>query len=97
LFPHFFEYLIPGWFDKKLTWRRPDPRHIDRTILICPSAEFVDALPNRKVPDRSDFETMSPELRVKVWRSAVAACERLAEELNDVLDKGQLPARLEPL
>jgi hypothetical protein len=67
LFPHFFEYLIPGWFDKKLTWRRPDPRHIDRTIFV------------------------------KVWRSAVAACERLAEELNDVLDKGQLPARLEPL
>jgi hypothetical protein len=97
LFPHFFEYLIPGWFDKKLTWRRPDPRHIDRTVLVCPSAEFVDSLPNRKIPDRSDFETMSPELRVKVWRSSVAACERLAEELNDVLDKGQLPARLERL
>jgi hypothetical protein len=97
LFPHFFEYLIPGWFDKKLTWRRPDPRHTDRTILICPSAEFVDGLPKRKIPDRSDFETMSPELRVKVWRSTVAACERLAEELNDVLDKDQLPARLERL
>ena len=97
LFPHFFEYLIPGWFDKKLTWRRPDPRHTDRTILICPSAEFVHGLPNNKVPDRSDFATMSPDLRVKVWRSAVAACEQLAEELNDVLDKGQLPARLERL
>ena len=97
LFPHFFEYLIPGWFDKKLTWRRPDPRHTDRTILICPSYEFVQGLPNSKVPDRTDFTTMSPELRRKVWRSAVAACERLAEELNDVLDQEQLPARLEPL
>lgn len=97
LFPHFFEHLIPGWFDKKLSWRRPDPRHTDRTILICPSGDFIERLPNRKVPDRSDFMTMSPELRIKVWRSVVASCERLAEELNDVLDKGQLPARLEPL
>ena len=97
LFPHFFEQLIPGWFDKKLSWRRPDPQHTDRTILICPSAEFIHGLPNNKVPDRSDFATMSHELRVKVWRSAVAACEQLAEELNDVLDKDQLPSRLEKL
>lgn len=97
LFPHFFEQLIPGWFDKKLAWRRPDRKHTDRTILIFPSAEFIHRLPNSKIPDRSDFTTMSPELRVKVWRSAVAACEQLAEELNDVLDKGQLPARLERL
>jgi hypothetical protein len=97
LFPHFFETLIPGWFDKKLTWRRPNPKHTDRIILIYPSAEFIHQLPNSKIPDRSDFSTMSPELRVKVWRSAVAACEQLAEELNDVLDKDQLPARLERL
>jgi hypothetical protein len=97
LFPHFFEQIIPGWFDKKLTWRRPNPRHTDRTILICPSAEFIHGLPNSKVPDRSDFATMSPELRRKVWQSAVAACEQLAEELNDVLDKDQLPSRLEKL
>ena len=97
LFPHFFEQLIPGWFDKKLSWRRPHPQHTDRTILICPSAEFIHGLPNNKIPDRSDFVTMSPDLRVKVWRSAVAACAQLAEELNDVLDQDQLPARLERL
>lgn len=97
LFPHFFDRLIPGWFDKKLSWRRPDPRHIDRTILVCPSAEFISELPNSKVPDRSDFTTMSQDLRIKAWTSAVAACARLADELNDVLDKDQLPARLEPL
>lgn len=97
LFPHFFEQLTPGWFDKKLTWRRPHPRHLDRTILICPSAEFIAALPNSKVPDRSDFVTMSEDLRIKVWTSAVATCARLADELNDVLDKGELPARLERL
>ena len=96
-YPHFFEQLIPGWFDKKLSRRRMQPQHVDRTILVCPSAEFIQSLPNNKVPDRTDFQTMSPELRVKVWRSVVNACRRLADELNDVLDKDQLPARLEPL
>ena len=97
LFPHFFEHITPGWFDKKLPWRKPAPEHTDRTILICPSPEFVARLPNKKVPDRTDFTTMSPELRRKVWRGVVAACEELADELNEVLEKDQLPARLEPL
>jgi hypothetical protein len=97
LFPHFFEHITPGWFDKKLSWRKPAREHTDRTILICPSPEFVARLPNKKVPDRTDFTTMSPELRRKVWRSVVAACEELADELNEVLEKDQLPARLEPL
>lgn len=97
LFPHFFGHITPGWFDKKLSWRGPASEHTDRTILICPSPEFVARLPNKKVPDRTDFTTMSPELRRKVWRSVVAACEELADDLNEVLEKDQLPARLEAL
>jgi hypothetical protein len=97
LFPHFFDRLIPGWFDKKLPWRKHAAGNIDRTLLICPSAEFVRRLPNQKIPDRTDFKTMSSELRRKAWRSAVSSCEELAEDLNDVLDRGQMAARLEPL
>jgi len=97
LFPHFFDYLKPGWFDKRIPWRKPRAANTARTIVICPSSEFVSRLPNRKVPDRTDFQTMSPDLRRKVWRSVVSACEELAEEFNDVLDKEQLAARLEPL
>ena len=97
LYPHFFDYLKPGWFDKKLPWRRPADRHTDRTLLICPSQEFVAGLPNAKVPDRTDFQTMAPELRRKVWRSVVSACEALAEDLDQVLDQESLAARVEPL
>lgn len=97
LFPHFYDYLVPGWFDKKLSWRRPDPRHTDRTLLICPSREFVASLPRARIPDRTDFQTMSPDERRKTWRMVIASCQALAEELNDVLDKDQLPARLESL
>ena len=97
LYPHFFDRLIPGWFDKKLSWRKPDPLHTDRTILICPSAEFVSRLPNQKIPDRSDFAMLSQPERLRCWRDAVAACRELADDLADVLDNGKLAARLQPL
>ncbi|MDH4074228.1 MAG: patatin-like phospholipase family protein, partial [Gammaproteobacteria bacterium] len=50
LYPHFFDYLKPGWFDKRLSWRQNRAANTDRTIVVCPSQEFVERLPNRKVP-----------------------------------------------
>lgn len=97
LYPHFFDRIVPGWFDKKLTWRHPDANHVDRTILVSPSAEFVSSLPNSKIPDRTDFENYTPSERIRIWRTVVAACEALAEEFNDVIEKGELAARLTPL
>ena len=66
-------------------------------LMICPSDEFIADLPNGKIPDRTDFQTMSPELRRKVWHSVVDVCRKLADELHDVLEKDQLAARLKPL
>lgn len=97
LYPHFFPRIVPGWFDKRLSWRRPDPINIDRTILISPSDEFAATLPNGKIPDRTDFQTFSPSERVRLWRDVVAACERLADELHDVIENGKLESRLRPL
>jgi len=97
LYPHFFDRIVPGWFDKKLTWRGPDPANVDRTILISPSAEFVSRLPNSKIPDRTDFASYTPSDRIRIWRTVVAECERLAEELNEVIEKGELESRLTPL
>ena len=97
LFPHFYGRIVPGWFDKKLKWRRPEPGNVDRTILISPSDEFVAALPNGKIPDRSDFVNYTPSERVRIWKHCVTACEAMAEEFLEVMEKGQLAARLEPL
>jgi hypothetical protein len=97
LYPHFSEQLVPGWFDKKLRWRRLNPLHTDRTILICPSPDFIGSLPGGKIPDRTDFVRMTLEKRVRVWRSIVSACRELADDLNEVLEKDQLSARLQPL
>ncbi len=97
LYPHFIDRLIPGWFDKKLRWRHPNPAHTERTILISPSAEFVSRLPNAKIPDRTDFLNYTPVERRKAWRECVAACEEIGDEFNEVMEKEQLAARLQAL
>ena len=97
LYPHFIDRIIPGWFDKKLNWRRADAAHVDRTILISPSAEFVSRLPNAKIPDRTDFVKLTADERIVAWRGCVRACEQMADEFREVLEKDQLAARLQAL
>ncbi len=97
LYLHFYNYLKPGWFDKRLPWRRVGVANTDRTILISPSPEFVSRLPNRKIPDRSDFATLLPRERQRAWRKTVNACRELADELEDVLENDRLAERLQPL
>ena len=97
LFPHFYGRIVPGWFDKKLKWRRPQAGNVDRTILVSPSEDFVASLPNGKIPDRTDFASYAPAERVRIWKRCVSACRALADEFLEVLEKDQLAARLEPL
>ena len=97
LYLHFIDRIVPGWFDKKLSWRKPDPANVDRTILVSPSREFVARLPYAKIPDRRDFVNFEREERVRAWRTVVDMCDELADEFHEVLDTGKLAARLEPL
>ena len=97
LYLHFYNYLKPGWFDKRLPWRQVGIANTDRTILISPSPEFVSRLPNGKIPDRSDFTSLSPWARESAWRETVNACRELADELEDVLENDRLAERLQPL
>ena len=97
LYLHFIDRIIPGWFDKRVKWRKPDPANIDRTIVISPSPEFVDRLPHRKIPDRHDFVNYSPKDRLRAWHKVVEMCDELADEFRDVIETGKLGARLELL
>ena len=54
-YPHFDQRLIPGWLDKKLTWRRPKKEHLENAVVVAPSTKFVKGLPLGKIPDRNDF------------------------------------------
>lgn len=87
LYLHFSPRLVPGWFDKMLPWRRPRATSMDNVLLVSPSQRFIEALPQGRIPDRHDFLTMSDTQRKTRWRRVLNETERLAETLDNVLEK----------
>jgi hypothetical protein len=82
LYPHFFDRITPGWFDKPLRYRKPHPADLDRVVMIAPSPEFVRRLPGGKVPDRVDFEELSTDARQKRWWEVIECCRELEEAVR---------------
>lgn len=97
LYPHFSERIVPGWFDKSLRWRRPDPRNLARTLLICPSRDFIAGLPHGRIPERSDFKRLPTAARKTAWRRAVAETDRLVDCFLEAVERQRVPDLLEPL
>ncbi len=100
LYPHFNDYVTPGWLDKHLPWRRKPRGHpwLDDLLLIAPSPAFLDSLPNRKLPDRKDFYRYGQDHagRIRDWERAIGECERFAEAVMKWLTRPD-PALLKPL
>ncbi len=98
LYPHFQRSVIPGWLDKKLKSRHRPTAFLDNTIVLAPDPAWIEGLPNRKLPDRTDFVTYSNDLqsRIRNWKKAIAESQRLADEFSDWLLR-QDPGFVEPL
>lgn len=98
LYPHFQKAVVPGWLDKSLKWRHGATAFLDNMLLLAPSPEWVQSLPNGKLPDRGDFTHYGNDLpgRVKAWTAAAKASEQLADELQEWLAKPDM-GRVEPL
>lgn len=97
LYPHFYPYVVPGWFDKSLPWRRAGPLNFRRALLMSPSPELVARLPGGKIPDRDDFVRMPDAERLRAWRQVLAEGQRMGDELRELLATGKLAERVRPL
>ncbi|MEQ9464561.1 MAG: patatin-like phospholipase family protein [Haliea sp.] len=86
LYPHFGAGITPGWFDKFLPWRKTGFRHLDDLVLLCPSGDFVASLPQRKIPDRSDFRRLDAAARIAYWRACLDRGQALADEFAALLE-----------
>lgn len=97
LYPHFLPQVVPGWFDKSLSWRSPQHEHFDDVLLVTPSRGFIATLPYGRIPDRNDFVNLDAEARVRYWRQVLAATRRLADEFHDLVSTGRWREVLRPL
>jgi hypothetical protein len=98
LYPHFQRAVVPGWLDKALKWRHRSTHFLDHMLLLSPNPEWVQTLPNGKLPDRKDFTHYGNDLasRVQAWTRAVRMSQQLADEFQAWLERPDL-ARLQVL
>jgi hypothetical protein len=96
LFPHFYEHVVPGWFDKSLPWRRAGARNFSRTLLIAPSPAFIAQLPGGKIPDRRDFYALPDRERFARWDRVNAMTSVLGEALHELIATGRLIDQVRP-
>jgi len=101
LYPHFQKAVVPGWLDKGFRWRHGATRFLDSTVVLAPDPAWVAALPNRKLPDRTDFTRYGTDLagRMKAWNAAASASSQLADEFAQwsALEPAEQLARVEAL
>jgi hypothetical protein len=95
LYPHFNPEPKPGWFDKSLT-RRVRENHYDKTVLICPSREFIANLPFGKIPDRNDFVNLDVATRIAYWKTVLAETQRTADYLERAIISGDIVKQIKP-
>ena len=98
LFPHYTDRIIPGWFDKRLTWRKPHPDHMAHVLMVSPSREFVADLPFGKIPDRNDFWQFfgDDDGRIGYWQTVSRKSRQLADELAELVESDHIAERVRP-
>lgn len=94
LYPHFFPYMVPGWFDKRFAWRWVRGGAMENTLLVAPSPAFVAGLPCGKIPDRDDFYKLSEAERIRYWTAVVEAGRRVADDFYELWQTGAIADRI---
>jgi hypothetical protein len=99
LFPHYANRIIPGWFDKHLSWRKPREANVERMLMVSPSKEFIENLPYKKIPDREDFPTFRgrDEERIAYWNEVIEAGRRLGQEFLETVGTGAIRELVRPI
>ena len=98
LYPHFYDRIVPGWFDKKLN-RNPTPAFMENVVLVAPSPDFVQRLPHKKIPDRTDFKTfyLRDKERIEYWIRTVDMSRVLGDEFAEAIESGQIRQIVKPI
>lgn len=98
LYPHFYEKITPGWFDKALN-RKPSRKNMENVVLVAPSRKFVKNLPMGKIPDRKDFHAFKgkDDQRRSIWEKVVEKNRQLGDEFFEAVQSGKIRQIVNPL
>ena len=100
LFFHYQERIVPGWFDKKLSWRKPVRSSLepDNTGVFRALILSLSSLAGR-IPDRDDFTTFlnDPAERIRRWDKASELSDILWQEFADAVESQRIRDLVEPL
>jgi hypothetical protein len=92
LYPHFYPWIVPGWFDKNNPGRRVTGPVTDRMVLVAPSDTFVSRLPFGRIPDRKDFIRFkgNDAGRVAAWEKAADMSRILGDRFLEMTRTGRI-------
>ena len=98
LFPHFYEHITPGWFDKRLN-RPPNRENMADVVVVAPSPDFVRQLPFGKIPDRKDFYAFKgrDKERMAYWKKTINRNRQLGLEFAESIESGRIRQLVKPL
>lgn len=98
LYPHFQRAVVPGWLDKPWRSRHRASSALDSMLVLAPDPQWIQTLPEGKLPDRNDFtrHAHEPQTRMRHWSTAVGAARQLADEFAGWLQRPDL-ARVDVL
>jgi len=99
LYPHFYQHIIPGWFDKFFSSRYASAELLDNVIMISPSNHMVAQMPGGNIPDRKDFITFQHEdqQRQKNWRKVMDLSRQAGDEFLELMQSDQIAETVQPL
>ncbi len=99
LFFHHQKQIKPVWMDKNLKSRRSPVHLLDNVVMVYPTPTFVSALPDGKIPDRTDFVTYVDDQaqRIRNWWKAVEMSAHLGEQFMERVDSGRIRSMVLPL
>ncbi len=99
LHPHFLPYVLPGWFDKKLPWKRKASENfMSKVLLVTPSEEFVKSLPRKKISELGDLKYfgLDQQGRIDYWSEISKRSLELGQEMKEIIESGSLAEVVRP-
>ncbi len=97
--PHFYPFVYPGWFDKKIPWNRyASPAYMSKVVLITPSPSYIDRLPLGRISQMKDVKHFgsNQSARIAYWTEVSERSLELGGALEAVLRSGDIGSIVEP-